>query len=281
MGAAILALAAAVGWGTADYLAGRASRRSSSLSVLAVSQAIGFTIATAGWMVLRPPSPSSEQIVYASLSGVFLAIGLGSLYEGMRIGRISLVAPISATAAVVPVVYGLATGEALTLVQCLGVGLALAGVILASTERGPSRSAHVAAGVVFALVAATAGGVNIVFLDAASPGGVLSTLVIQRITIAVLAITAATALSTRVRLPSMILPAIAAIGVVDVVATGCFAAATTRGRLSVVSVLAALYPAVTVILAALLLRERVTRTQRAGIVLALVAVVLLVGARSG
>jgi uncharacterized membrane protein len=278
--AALLALGAAVGWGTADFLAGRASRVATAASVLAISQAVGIVATGVAVAIAQPTRPSGELVLYAALSGLFLAIGLGSLYEGMRVGRISLVAPISATAAVVPVVYGIATGDQLTPLQAVGLGVAFVGVLLASTDRRGGRGFHVAAGVAFAVIAATAGGVNVVFLDAASPDGVLWTLVVQRLTVALLAGTFALTVGSGLRVSRPMVGPIVVIGLLDVLATGSFAAATTRGRLSVVSVIAALYPVCTVLLAQSLLHERLSRAQRVGVVGALAGVAVLVATRS-
>lgn len=276
MTAVLCALAAAFGWGTADFVAGRTSRFAPAITVLAVSQIVGIVAAAAALLALRPPAPGRDLLLYGSLSGAALALALGCLYQGMRVGRISLVVPISATAAVVPVIWGVAGGDVVGSLQVAALAAALAGVVLASADRSDSGSRGIAAGVAFALVAAAAGGVQVVFLDAASDDGVLWTLFVQRCTIGLLAGGLMALHGPGIPLTRPSVRPMVAIGVLDVVATGCFAFATTRGQLSLVATVGALYPVLTVLLARRLLGERLPLTQRIGVVAALLGVALLV-----
>jgi drug/metabolite transporter (DMT)-like permease len=191
----------------------------------------------------------------------------------------SVIAPISATAAAVPLAVGLARGERPSALQAAGVALALVGVALASREPveealGGSR---LAAGFGFAVLAAIGFGFFFVAVDAASDGGagvLWVTLVLRSASSGIVLLAA---LAVRPRLPGepRTLAALVAVGGLDMCANAFFAAASTRGLVSVVSVLASLYPVVVVLLARTVLKERIARAQQAGVVLALAGVALI------
>ena len=272
MTAIALALAASVSWGVGDFLGGVSSRRLATLTVLAVSQVAGL-IAIAAFVVAAGGSaPGIDELAPAVLAGVAGAIGLGALYRGMAIGPIGVVAPISSAAAVVPVVVGLAGGEEPGRAQVAGMALVLAGVVLASRE--PSSGGRVAAGALLALVAALGFGTFFVGIDAASDESVPWAVLAARATssaVAVASALAAGALLARAR----DLPVLAAVGLFDMSANALLALALTKGFASIVSVLASLYPVVTIALARLLLEERLAPAQRLGIVGALGGVALI------
>jgi drug/metabolite transporter (DMT)-like permease len=189
----------------------------------------------------------------------------------------SVVAPISATGAVVPVLVGLAQGERPDTLQVVGMALALVGVICASREpaeaHGPSPKR---AAIGLALVAALGFGTFYVALDqATSDAGVTNSLVVARF--ASLAMLGVAALATRPALPRAPLDVgrLGVIGLLDLSANGLYALATREGLLSVVSVLGSLYPAVTVVLARVVLKERVAPVQEVGVLLALAGVVAI------
>lgn len=196
-------------------------------------------------------------------------------------GSISLVAPIAGTGALVPIAFGLATGDAVTRAERAGFALALLAVVLASIERRKGAAPHVAAGVVLAVVAAVTGGLNVIFLRDASRGGVLWTLVAQRVTVAGFAFAFAMTVGSGIAITRSVRRDVLAVGVIDVVATGCFAAATNRGMLSVVAAIGALFPVATVLLARWVLHERLSLVQRIGVTGAMAAVVLLIVLRAG
>ena len=189
----------------------------------------------------------------------------------------SVVAPISATAAAVPVLVGLVEGERPSTLQVAGMAAALAGVILASrepVEEGgppPNRAA-----IGLALVAAAGFGTFFVALDRASAQADVSWVIVVSRSCALILLVLA-ALAARPGLPrdGTSLGLLAIIGVLDLGANGLYALATREGLLSVVSVLGSLYPAVTVVLARVVLAERVARVQEAGVVLALAGVVAI------
>jgi drug/metabolite transporter (DMT)-like permease len=173
-----------------------------------------------------------------------------------------VVAPISALAPLIPLVVGIAEGEGPSAVQLVGTGLALAGVAVLSREPGARRRR--AAGTGLALVAAAGFGSYFVFLDSAADSSVPWAVTIARATAAALAIAAAAGASASLRPPLPVLPALVAVGLADVSANVLFGLASTRGLLAVVSVLASLYPVVTVVLARIVLGERLAISQRVG-----------------
>jgi drug/metabolite transporter (DMT)-like permease len=233
--------------------------------------------------VVADELPSWSAVGWAALAGSAGIVALGAFYRALAIGTMSVVAPISATAAAVPVLVGLAEGERPGTLQVAGMVVALAGVILASRESEPAEDAEPGAGrpasraaVGLALVAAVGFGTFFVGVDKASATAEVPwVIVVSRSCSLVLVLVAA--LVARPNLPrdAGSFGALAMIGVLDLGANGLFALATTEGLLSVVAVLGSLYPAVTVVLARFVLAERVSASQQVGIGLTLAGVVAI------
>lgn len=271
MTAIVLALAASLSWGIGDFLGGLSSRRLATLTVLATSEAAGLAAIALVVVAQQAEPPPATAFAAAAAAGVAGLIGLGCLYRGMAVGAMAIVAPISAAAAVVPVVVGLARGERPGALQLAGVALILVGVALASREPGHRR---LAAGVPLALLAAAGFGGYFVFIDEASADGATWAVLVSRGVATVVAV--AVALGARSPLPdARILPLLIAIGLFDVGANGLLALALNEGFVSLVSVLASLYPVVTVLLARAVIGERVAHLQAAGIIGALAGVGLV------
>jgi len=225
--------------------------------------------------------PSLSAAAWAALAGSAGIVALGCFYRALAIGTMSVVAPISATAAAVPVLVGLIEGERPSTLQIAGMAIALAGVILASREpveegAPPGGRAPNHAAIGLALVAAAGFGTFFVGIDKASATAEVPwVILVQRCASLLLLVIAA--LAVRPALPRDV-PSIALlgmIGVLDLGANGLYALATTHGLLSVVSVLGSLYPAVTVVLARFVLAERIARIQEVGVVLALAGVIAI------
>jgi drug/metabolite transporter (DMT)-like permease len=190
----------------------------------------------------------------------------------------SIVSPIAACGAVVPFGVSLATGERPSAVALAGAVAALAGAVLASAEERRSQSPERARAVALALVAAGALGVFVYFLGLGSrEGDALSTLVGARVGSLGLLVVASLALRGPLRVPRPSLAAVAAVGLADVSANALFALASGHGLLALVSVLGSLYPVVTVVLAHVLLGERLTRPQQLGVAVALAGVAAVAG----
>lgn len=272
MTAILLALAASVCWGVGDFLGGVSSRRLPMLAVLAVSQLAGLV----GVLVVATAAGDrflgTAGIAAATAAGVAGAVGLGALYRGMAVGAIGVVAPISAAGAGLPVLVGLARGERPGALQLAGIAVALAGVVLVSRE--PGSSVRVAAGVPLALLAAAGFGGYYLFIDRASADDAYWAVAVGRATSSSLALAVALARSS-LRVPRRALPVVVAVGLFDVGANVLLALALNEGYISVVSVLASLFPVVTVALAVGVLHERPGPAQAAGGAAALAGVALI------
>jgi uncharacterized membrane protein len=269
---ALLALAASGSWGFGDFLGGVKSRVLPVLTVLAISQPVGLVvlaIATAA----RGQGPPGASVAWACPAAVFGTIGLTAFYRGMAAGAISVVAPVAGTAAVIPVIYGLATGDQTSALQQVGFVAAIGGVVLTSWERSTGR--RLAAGTGFAVVAMLGFGFYFVLLHQASGQDFLWPALLFRATSTSLVFVVVLIRRAPVRAARVHLPALALIGILDAGGNALFAAASRHGAVSVVSVLASLYPVVTVMLARARLHERVHRSQELGIALALAGIVLV------
>jgi drug/metabolite transporter (DMT)-like permease len=230
--------------------------------------AIGLVVAIAG------NAPPGSSILWAALAGVFGTVGLAAFYRGMAVGSMSVVAPIAAVGAVVPVVFGITTGDDVSRLQLLGFALALSGVALASFERQVGE-VRLAAGVPWAIAAVIGFGGYYVPMHEASEQDFLWAALVFRATVGLLALSAWLAVRPAIGAARGHLGGIALIGILDTAGNTLFAAAASLGEVSVVSVLATLYPVTTVALAALVLTERLERLQLVGVVSALAGVVLI------
>jgi drug/metabolite transporter (DMT)-like permease len=271
----LLALTASLSWGLGDFLAGLRTRRLPVVTVLVVSQAAGLTTIALVVAVRGAGPPDARHLLYGSLAGVCGAVGLAALYRGLAVGPMSIVAPISATAAAVPVVFDLVTGDRPSDAQAVGIALAVAGVVLASRAgAGEGRRAS-AEGVGLALVAAVSFGLLLVLLGEASEGDPYWGTLAMRGTSFSLLVLAAVVLRPSFALAERDLPVLLLIGVLDTAGNALFAVATTESLLSVAAVLGQLYPVVTVLLARFVLGERMSRGQGAGVVGAFAGVALI------
>jgi drug/metabolite transporter (DMT)-like permease len=275
--AVALGLLSGLAWGFADFLGGIQSRRLPLLAVVLGSQLAGLALIATVMAVRLDFAPGGEFAIYAALSGVAGAVGLAAFYRGLAVGAMGIVAPISATAAVIPVTVGVATGERPSTAQAVGVGLALAGVVLASREAGTEtgRDGAVAKGAGLAVLAAIGFGCFFLTMDRASNEDVLWAIFGNRVTSVTLLSGACLVARPNLDLSREDAAKVAAIGILDISANTLFAFASTHGLVSVVAVLGSLYPVVTVLLARLLLHERIAVLQRAGAIGALAGVVLI------
>jgi drug/metabolite transporter (DMT)-like permease len=274
--AVALALGASLAWGFADFGAGWSARRLPVFVVAASMQAAGLLVAGLAVLVSGGGPPTWRQAGWAGFAGLVGLVGLASFYRGLAIGTMGIVGPISTTAAIVPLAYGLARGERPAVHQAVGVALAFAGVVGASLEPlEEGRGRKVGAGVGLALLAAAGFGLSLIGLSKAAPGGIAWATMIMRIValpcLTALALSVGGAVPPRGRM----LPLLALVGLFDTGATLLYAEASTRGLLSVVAVLASLYPVVILALARMLLHERVARPQLAGVAVALCGVALV------
>lgn len=271
----LLALTASLSWGLGDFLAGLRTRRLPVVTVLVVSQAAGLATIALVVAVRGAGPPDARHLLYGSLAGVCGAVGLAALYRGLAVGPMSIVAPISATAAAVPVVFDLVMGDRPSGVQAAGIALAVAGVVLASRAGAAEGRRASTEGVGLALVAAVSFGLLLVLLGEASEGDPYWGTLAMRGTSFSLLVLAALVLRPSFALAERDLPVLLLIGVLDTAGNTLFAVATTESLLSVAAVLGQLYPVVTVLLARLVLGERMSRGQGAGVVSAFTGVALI------
>ena len=275
MGAALLALGASLSWGIGDFLGGVKARVLPSLLVMAASQPFGLVVLGLA-VAARGTGIPGDEVAWSALSAVLGTVGLLAFYRGMAAGAISVVAPIAALSASIPVIWGVVvSGDQVHGLQGIGFLAAVGGSVAASLERRPERT-QVAAGVGWAVLALLAFGAYYVPMHAAATQDWLWPAFLFRCTSVTLVWSAVLARRLRPTGLHGHWPGLIAIGFLDTGGNALFAAASSaHGLLSVVSVLASLYPVVTVLLARLMLGERVQRTQDAGVVLVLVGVVLI------
>jgi drug/metabolite transporter (DMT)-like permease len=272
MGVAIaLALASSVVWGVADFVGGSLTRRLPIFGVTVVSQGAGF-VALLGVVAVRG-DVGARSFWLGALAGLGGGVGLAAFYRALSLGTMSIVSPLAACGAVVPFALALATGERPSALALSGAVAALAGAVLASLEERRAESPERARAILLALVAAGALGLFVYFLGLGSrEGDALSTLLGARVGSLSVLVVLALGLRAPLAVPRGSLAAVAAVGLADVTANALFALASGRGLLAIVAVLGSLYPVVTVLLAHVLLGERLTRAQRAGVAVALAGV---------
>ena len=264
MVAVALALAASLSWAVSDFIGGLKSRRLRLMAVLLVSQLAGLAVVTVGVAALRASPPDAVHALYALLAGAAGAVGIAALFRGMAMGAMAVVAPISALGALVPVVVGLAQGERPSPLEYGGIVLALVGAVLVSLEPGRTAQPRLAAGAAFAVVAAVGFGAFFVGVDAAEEGGLAWTILLVRVASTALVVAAALVVRPSLRLRRDDWAPLIAVGALDMAANALFAAATARGYVSLVAVVASLYPVGVVALARLYLGERLTRSRLVG-----------------
>jgi drug/metabolite transporter (DMT)-like permease len=244
------------------------------VAVAVVSQAAGF-VALALVAVVSGAGIDGYGFAIGLVAGVGGGLGLAAFYRALAVGTVSVVAPVAACGAVVPLVLSLLAGDDPRAVALVGAVVALAGAVLASFEERAAEEPGRRDAVLLAAAAALLLGLFVFFLGRASQhGGALSALVGART--GSLSLLAAWALATRVEVGfGRDTAAVVGVGLLDVVANALFALASREGLLAIVSVLGSLYPVPTVVLAHVVLRERISTIQRAGVLVALIGVAMV------
>lgn len=289
----LLALASAVGYGTGDFVAGLASRRASSLAIVVSSQAVGAVLLIV-LARLAGGEADAASLAWGAAGGLGSGLGLALLYHALALGPMTVVAPLAAVvSAIAPVVFGIATGDGPSTLALAGIGLALAAVVLVSlpSAEGPLAGASPVPGgavsaparprvqpraIVAALAAGIGFGVFFICFDFTSADSGLWPVVGARVATVVVLGSLAVAVGQSPVVPAAVRPATALVGVLDSAAQALYLLATRAALLPVVSVIASLYPAVTVVLAGAVLHEPVTRRQLLALVVAGAGVALIV-----
>ena len=275
--ASLLALLSSAMWGTADFFAGRLSKKHNPFAVLGFSQVFGLLVG-----VLIVVISGSYQgkvlgfdgyLIPGVLAGLFGYIGLACLYEGLSTGRMGVVSPISSLSTVIPLAYALITGDVLSTITLFGVVIALIGVFCAS---GPELSQGLPIKPLLLALGAAAGfGLALTFIAIGSQSSALLTMVSMRGATFFVTISLAIKFKTTGNFDKKALPVLFFIGAADFIANLLLGIATTKGLVSVAMVFGSLYPIATAVLAYKFLQERLQRVQYVGIALAVAGVSII------
>jgi drug/metabolite transporter (DMT)-like permease len=279
--AAVLALAAAVLYGSADFVGGVGSRRASPLSFLAVSAPVGAVIMLVAALAVGGPA-TAGRLGWGVAAGAASGAGVIVFFAGLAAGPISVVAPLSALgAALLPVAVAIAEGERLGAAVLAGAVLCLASVMLVSLESRPAAGRGrppAIGGVACGLAAGVAFGLYFLFIRNAAQGGGLWPLAVSRCTASTIVLATAAWCGHPPVLPhagqGLAGMALAA-GAGDVAASLLYVLAVHSGPFALAAAVTALYPAVTVVLARLVLGERMRAVQRAGLALGALGIILV------
>jgi drug/metabolite transporter (DMT)-like permease len=274
----LLSLAASCCWGVADFVGGLQSKRVAIPVVLAIVEGIGLVLVLIVIAATGEPFPGGRAVVLSLVGGVAGVLALGCFYRALSIGTMSIVAPISATGVALPVIVGIATGDRLSALVSAGLAVTVVGVILASREahEDEGRAAAGRLSIGLALIAAVGFGSYFVLSDAAADDSIWWFLVLSRVIPVPALIALAWSRGMSVPAPRSALLLVVG-GTLDCGATGLYALANTKGALSIVAVVGSLYPVMTVVLARVVLGERIRPVQGAGVAAALAGVAMIAG----
>ena len=266
----------ALSWGAGDFSGGFATRRSSALTVIFYSQWVGGALMLAMAWLLAEKIPPVSFFLFGAGAGLFGVLGLICLYKGLAMGRMGLVAPISAImTAILPILFSLALEGLPRITQLLGFGLGLFAVFLLSLGDGDGRVT--AMELVLSLVAGVCFGLFFIFLGWVSHEAILWPLVGARCASLALLAGLLVYLKPQRKPVKADFIFIVLAGILDVAGNSFFALAARYGRLDISAVLASFYPAATVLLARLVLKEVMQPRQWAGVAMALAALGLIAG----
>jgi drug/metabolite transporter (DMT)-like permease len=278
----ILALISALFYGSADFFGGLTARRASTVATVVVSQLVGLVLLVAALPFLPAAIVSPRDWLWGISAGVFGGAGVALLYRALAIGTMAMVAPITAViSAIIPVLFGFAIGERVGWLTALGILLALIAIILVSQQPATagnrdSRTGRLPPGVVLALLSGVAIGIFLLSLARTSSASGMWPLVVARLTSVTLFAAAALVTGKTLRMPRPATITASTGGALDMLANVLMMVAARVGPLSIVVTLVSLYPAGTVVLARFVLGERLSVVQNAGVLCALVAVILIV-----
>ena len=292
---ALLSVASAIIWGTSDFAGGIAARRLPSSAVVMLSHALSLVLLVSLALATSSPLPDAASTTYGLIAGITCGLGVMVLYKALALGAMGITAAVSGVlAAVLPVAWAFATEGLPRPMQVIGFVLAIVAIWIIAAEPGgaPASSSH--QGIVLGAIAGISFGCLFILLKLAGRGGVLWPLAYSRLVSCSLAacVTLYSVRRSRKAAPAAdvvppgirarapwitgsLLGILALTGAFDAWGNSFYTLATRLGRLDIAAVLGSLYPASTILLAALLLKERTTPRQTAGMVLALVAVILI------
>jgi drug/metabolite transporter (DMT)-like permease len=269
----LFGLAASLSWGSGDFCGGLASRRANPSSVVLVAYAVGFVLMVVLALLWQEPFPAPIDVLWGGLAGVAGVLGLLAFYSALASGKMGITAPVSAVlTAALPVLFSVFTTGLPTLLQVGGFLLALLAIGLISR---PERTEGASKGIGLAVLAGCGFGCFFILISRVAPTAVFWPLAVARLTSVLVLLGVLLVRRQKVALGMRVAPLVALAGTLDAIGNAFFVLAAHSGRLDVAAILSSLYPAATVLLAALILRERVTRVQGIGVLLALLAIPLI------
>lgn len=273
--ALLLALASSLSYGAADFLGGMAARGAHVLRVVMIAAPASLLVEMLLWPVIGADFTTSA-VAWGAASGVASAAAFALLYRTLAIGPMSVLSPVTAlVSAALPVTVGLLGGEHLGGLAVAGIALALIAVVIVSGGEDALGLRPSGTAVALAFGAGAAIALQLVCLDRAPDDSGVAPLLIGRTVSSAVTVAAAFALRDRLGASRPNLRASAGAGALDSLANFAFLLAVRDGDLAVVAVITALYPAGTILLARVVLSERISGTQLAGLGLAATAVSLL------
>ncbi len=269
----LFGLISAASWGAGDFSGGLASRRGNVFVVVAVTHGVGMLLMLGLALALGEPVPPLSVFLWASLAGLFGGLGLLALYRALAIGQMGIAAPITAVlAAGLPVLFAAVTEGMPQSLQLAGFGTALVGIWFLSR---PEKAVGRPQGLGLALAAGVGFGAFLILINQASSTGLFWPLVSAKATELALTLAVLVVRRPMQRAARGLVWLMLQAGIFDVGGNAFYLLAAQAGRLDVAAVLSSLYPASTVLLAWLLLKERVTRVQAVGIVAVLAAIPMI------
>ena len=281
----LLAIGSAVLYGAADFTGGLTTRRAGTIPVVLLSQAAGLILLVLILPLLPRASPARADLLWGAAAGLTGGVGVALLYHALAIGTMAVVAPTTAVCAVaIPVVVSVLLGERPVPLAVAGIALGLASIVLVSLQQGgtqpqrgePGLPRSRQSGVGTALAAGIAIGLFLLSLAQAGSDAGMWPLVVSRTVSVTLFAVMAIAGGQSIRMPARITELVVLAGVMDMLANALYLLATRHGPLSIVVTLSSLYPASTVLLARIVLGERLRTWQVTGVGCALAAVLLIV-----
>lgn len=280
----LLAIGSALLYGAADFTGGLTTRRAGAIPVVILSQSSGLILVALILPLLPHATPARPDLLWGAAAGLTGGIGVALLYRALAIGVMAVVAPTTAVCAVtIPVVVAVLLGERPVPLAVAGIVLGIISIVLVSRQsaagperRVPARSGRYPAGVGTALASGVAIGFFFLALAQTDTEAGMWPLLVARVVSVLLFGAIAIAGRRSIGMPGRVVALAIVCGVMDMVANALYLLAAQQGPLSIVVTLSSLYPASTVLLARIVLGERLNLWQISGVGCALAAVVLIV-----
>jgi len=271
----IYALLSALSYGTADFLGGFSSRKNSALLVVALSQAMGLITAFAALFFFRPESLHISDILWGMAAGMAGASGVGLLYRGLATGFASVVSPTAAVVgAVFPVLFGLITGERPPLLTWVGVAVAIPAILLLASEKSEKRD-HIVKSLELGFLSGLAFSGFFIFISRTGEGSAMVPLLAARsVTVPIFLIFAVIKKQKLVPYKGTLLTILAG-GFLDMLANVFYLLSVRTGFMIIAVILTSLYPAPTVFLQRIFIKEHLSPLRLAGLFLAIAGAALI------